>query len=117
MNRIEIHHYEINNIIENNFAIVIQKFAKRLSELYHEFIVDYGNSDINYFLAVWLGHTNSDVCFDQITTNLLAYYINMELINQDDVEDTKIVLRDLVEGKTVQVLNIIKGWIEFYEAE
>lgn len=117
MTRTEIHHEEINNIIENNFATVIQGFAKRLSELHNEFIADGNKSDINYFLTVWLGYVNGDVCVDQITANLLTYYINMELINQDEIETTKTILHSMVEGKTLQVLNIIKSWMEFYEAE
>lgn len=114
MARAKIHHEEIKNIVEANFATVIQRFAKRLSELHNEFIADGNDPDINYFLTVWLGYVNGDVCVDQITTNLLTYYINMELINQDDIEYTKITIHDLIEGKTLQVLNIIKSWMEFF---
>lgn len=102
---------EIQNIIEENFPIILQKWAKSLAEWHKGDESGFADFDAKFFInAVFVRQQEA------IIENLFDILFDMGLTCQGEEEIFKETLTKHIDGKWSLTMNIIKSWMEFFEA-
>lgn len=102
---------EINDIVKDNFVVIIEKWAKQLAEWHKSEESGFKDFDVNFFIDAVIVREQDD-----IIANLFDILFNMELTCQGEDEIFKEALVKHIDGKWQLTLNIVKSWMEFFEA-